>query len=59
MSKAYKIASPEGAERYGHEIGETVELDIPKDEELAVIAAGWLEPADSPKDDPPKEKAKP
>ena len=40
----YKIASVEGAERYSAEIGDTVELDIPN-EELAVIAAGWLEHA--------------
>jgi hypothetical protein len=38
----YKITSEEGAQRYGAEIGDTVDLDI-KDEELAVIAAGWLE----------------
>jgi hypothetical protein len=44
MSKRYKITSEEGAQRYGSEVGETVELDI-KDEELAVIAAGWLEHA--------------
>lgn len=41
--KSYKIASEEGANRYGAEVGQTVELDIP-DEELAVVAAGWLEP---------------
>jgi hypothetical protein len=40
----YKVASEEGAQRYGAEVGQTVELDI-KDEELAVIAAGWLEHA--------------
>jgi hypothetical protein len=40
--KKYRIASEEGANRYGEEVGATVELDI-KDEELAVIAAGWLE----------------
>jgi hypothetical protein len=39
---SYKVASIEGAERYGAEVGDTVDLDI-KDEELAVIAAGWLE----------------
>lgn len=42
----YKIASQEGAQRYGTEIGEIVDLEI-KDEELAVIAAGWLEHATS------------
>ena len=41
---AYKITSEDGAKRYGAEIGETVTLDI-KDEELAVIAAGWIEHA--------------
>jgi hypothetical protein len=41
---SYKIASEEGAKRYGAEIGEIVELDI-KDEEQAVICAGWLEKA--------------
>jgi hypothetical protein len=46
---SYKIASEEGAQRYGHEIGETVELDIPN-EELAVIAAGWLEPVKDSKE---------
>lgn len=45
---SYKIASDEGANRYGHEVGETVELDISKDEELAVTAAGWLEHATKP-----------
>ena len=39
----YKIASDEAAERYRAEVGDTVDLDITKDEELAVIAAGWLE----------------
>lgn len=44
MSKtAYKITSEEGAERYGAEVGETVNLDLTKDQELAVVAAGWLE----------------
>lgn len=40
---AYKIASQEAVDRYGHELGDTAELDITKEEELAVIAAGWLE----------------
>ena len=38
----YKVASEEGAQRYGAEVGEVVELDI-EEEKLAVIAAGWLE----------------
>ena len=45
--RVYKITSDEGAQRYGAEVGATVELDIP-DEELAVIAAGWLEHAAKP-----------
>ena len=40
----YTIASAEAAERYQAEVGETVELDLPDEEELAVVAAGWLEP---------------
>ena len=47
---SYKIASDEGAERYGAEVGEVVELDIP-DEELAVVCAGWLEPVTKPQKD--------
>lgn len=43
----YKIASVEGAQRYGAEVGDVVDLDI-KNEELAVIAAGWLEHAAKP-----------
>ena len=48
----YKVASEEGAARYGAEVGDTVDLDI-KDEEQAVIAAGWLEHATTK---PAKEK---
>ena len=44
----YKIASDEGAQRYGAEVGETVDLDLTKDEELPFIAAGWLEHATKP-----------
>jgi hypothetical protein len=43
--KTYTVASPEGAQRYGAEEGEEVELDLPDEEETAVVAAGWLEPA--------------
>jgi hypothetical protein len=45
----YKVASQEGVEFASRvsgviaEIGETVSLDISKDQELAVIAAGWIE----------------
>ena len=49
----YKIASPEGADRYKAEIGDTVDLDMTKDEELPFIAAGWLEHASTK---PAKEK---
>lgn len=52
--KKYKLASPEAITRYGRsqdpdaaplEIGDTVELELSDDEERAVVAAGWLEPA--------------
>lgn len=39
----YKVASEEGAQRYGSEVGELVDLALGSDEEQAVIAAGWLE----------------
>jgi hypothetical protein len=39
---SYKIASEEGAQWYGGEIGQEVELDLDKDQERALIAAGWL-----------------
>ena len=39
----YKVASEEGAQRYGGEVGDTVELKLPPEEEQAVVAAGWLE----------------
>jgi hypothetical protein len=46
---SYKVASEEGAQRYGVEVGETVELDLPPEEELPVVAAGWLEPTSDKK----------
>lgn len=46
----YTIASEEGAQRYGAELGTDVELDLPADEEQAVVAAGWLDPAKKPKE---------
>jgi hypothetical protein len=48
----YIIASDEGAERYGAEAGEKVELDLTVDEKRALIAAGWLEevPEQKPKE---------
>jgi hypothetical protein len=45
----YKVASDEGALRYGAEKGEQVELDLSDEEETAVVAAGWLEPVTSGK----------
>lgn len=39
----YTIASDEGAERYQAEPGDSVELELEPGEELAVVAAGWLE----------------
>jgi hypothetical protein len=48
----YKITSPEGAVRYGAEQDTTVELTLEAGEELAVTAAGWLEPvAKKPKEE--------
>lgn len=41
--KTYIVASPEGAERYGVEVGEEVELDLEERQEGALLAAGWLE----------------
>ncbi len=38
----YTVTSQEGAERYGADVGETVELELATGEELAVICAGWL-----------------
>lgn len=41
--KTYKVASEEGAQRYGAELGDSVDLRLAEEEESAVIAAGWLE----------------
>lgn len=43
--KTYKIASEQGAQRYGKELGDEVELELSEDEERALIAAAWLEPS--------------
>jgi hypothetical protein len=40
----FTVASEEGVQRYGGEVGDTVDLDLEAGEELAVVAAGWLEP---------------
>jgi hypothetical protein len=42
---SYTVASEEGAQRYESEVGETVDLKLDENEERAVVAAGWLEPA--------------
>ena len=47
---SFKIASLEGAQRYGGEVGDTVELKLEAEEEQAVVAAGWLEPNKKPKE---------
>lgn len=47
---SYTIASEEGAQRYATEVGQTVDLKLGEDEERAVIAAGWLEPAKKAKE---------
>lgn len=41
---SFTIASPEGAQRYGREVGEVVDLTLDEQEERAVVAAGWIEP---------------
>ena len=41
--KTYKVASEEGAQRYGRELGDKVDLELDADQERALIAAGWLE----------------
>ena len=41
--QTYTVASQEGADRYGTEIGEKVELELEPAAHKAVIAAGWLE----------------
>jgi hypothetical protein len=43
--KSYTVASEEGAQRYGAEVGAQVELELGEDEERAVVAAGWLDQA--------------
>lgn len=39
----YTIASQEGSDRYQNEVGAEVELDLDKNQERALLAAGWLE----------------
>jgi hypothetical protein len=43
----YRIASDDGAERYGAEVGAVVDLDLTADQRRAVVAAGWVEPNDN------------
>jgi hypothetical protein len=47
--KSYTIASLEGAQRYGGELGDKVELALDADQERALLAAGWLEEHDKSK----------
>lgn len=53
----YRIASEEGAARYQQEVGEEVDLDLDRDEQRAVVAAGWVEQTDL-EDDEPKQQQK-
>jgi hypothetical protein len=46
----YEIASDEGAQRYGLEVGETVELELEDGTERALLAAGWLTESKKPKE---------
>jgi hypothetical protein len=45
----YLIASEEGAQRYGAEVGAKVDLKLSAGEERALLAAGWLEEDDKKK----------
>lgn len=57
MAKSnYRIASQEGADRYGGEVGDEVKLDILAGEKKAVVAAGWVEPLDADDDNIDDEK---
>jgi hypothetical protein len=46
----YKVASEEGAQRYGVEVGKTVDIDLDESTERALVCAGWLEPTTKPKE---------
>lgn len=45
MKKRFKVTSQEGADFARTEEGAEVELDLEKEQETAVVAAGWLEEA--------------
>lgn len=47
--KHYTVASEEGARHCSVEVGEDVHLDLEPDQELALVAAGWIEPASTTK----------
>lgn len=47
----YRITSEEGAQRYQQEVGYETELDLDREEQKAVVAAGWVEQLDVPEDD--------
>lgn len=51
----YKVASPEGAQRYGVEVGKTVDVDLDQELERALVCAGWIEPTKKANDEKPKE----
>lgn len=48
----YRIASQEGVDKFGGELGDVQELDLDAQAKTAMVAAGWIEEAD----DKPKEK---
>lgn len=63
--KTYRITSERGAEFFHRELGEEFEHDLAQhagdgataaDVERAVVAAGWVEPADKPSDSKKKGK---
>lgn len=53
----YRIVSEEGAARYQAEVGAETELDLDREEQRAVVAAGWVEQLDLPEEETkPKKK---
>lgn len=54
----YRIASEDGAARYGAAVDEEVELDLDVQAKRAVTAAGWVEQLDADEDEPKTSKKK-
>jgi hypothetical protein len=45
MKRTYRIASQEAVDRYHEEIGSYAELELDREQERALVAAGWIEKA--------------